>query len=205
MANQANAPVRATAIVNAFLAGTQSIDAANASLVAAKLTLLDGIKSALKGVPAVDDDDWAKGWAQPVYDALKASGRYTVDDKGVSLSARVAASTLKVAVIALTNEYEPEDKDTSLKSFVSRVRPELAKEGLIEAPTAGAKKKDGERKSTAKEDARNAALALVCGRDKHRAKLLGVILMDYLEELDDWMSEIIVERDNQRRGKRRAA
>jgi hypothetical protein len=189
-------------VVSAFLASSQSIDAANASLVSAKASLLSSLQSALKGADPVDDDVWAKDWAEPVGKALIASGRYTVDDKGQSLSARSAASTLKVAVIAITNEFEIEPGDTSLKSFVQRVRPLLADDDLIPAPTAGAKKKDGERKSNTREAALDAACFLAAGKDRQRAKMLKLIMGSHAEAFDDWADAFVVDLHNANKGRR---
>lgn len=197
---------RASQLVTAYLSSTESVDAAASGLVSAKRSMLTSIQSALKGCPAIDEDTWTKDWAKPALDALIASGRYSVDDKGRSLSATVACSTLKIAVIALTNDYEVEaDKDTSLKGFVSRVRPELAKDDLIEPSKAGAKRKTGDRKSTDREAQYAKAAFMVAGKDKARAKVLTLIMQEYADDFDAWADDFIIEQDAKIRTKRRGA
>ncbi|MGZ5183584.1 MAG: hypothetical protein ACXWCO_00630 [Caldimonas sp.] len=185
---------RVASVVAAFLAGNEAVDAANSQLVSAKVSLLSSVTAALKGCDPVDGDSWAKDWAEPTLKALIASGRYTVDDKGRSLSASSAASNLKIAVIAITNDVEPDEAASSLKNFVQAVRPKLVSEDLIEATTAGAKSK-GEERRKPEGAAMTAALFLVARKDKKRAAMLGKIMADAPEVFDAWARKAIAALD----------
>lgn len=174
-----------------------------AALDAANGRLLPFLILALTGVSKVTEEDWSKDWAAPSMASYTASGRYKVDDRGVSLSARSAVSALKVCVIALTHGYEPKAGE-SLFTFTGFARETLKAKGLLKADKSGAKK-TAQRASTvgkvatAEKMAHVAAFALA-GKDQAFADKLALVAGDYREEFELWFDALMA-----RQAKRLAA
>jgi len=125
-----------------------AIALADAIALRSNSSKLTTIEAALKGERPVDGRRWTSHWADETLAVLLESGQYKVDRDGRSASAASACSTLKIAVIAITNNHRPNEGEVSLKSFVQRVRPELKEACLIDATNAGAPPKWKSEKQT---------------------------------------------------------
>lgn len=151
----------------------------------------------LQEAPKVTEADWASTWAAPALAGYMASGRYKLDAKGVSLSARSAVSALKVCVIALTNGITPGAGD-SLFSFTTEARKECAKRGLIAGQGGHANsgnKKAAERKSpqaeASKATSAQAAAFVLADKDLAFATKLELAAGDYREEFEAWFDAMM--------------
>lgn len=112
-------------LVDAFTSG-------EAAVTAARVNQLTGVALALEGYNGkVDGKAWKETWAKPVKEALIAAGYGDA-------SAGVTASRLRLAVIGVTNGYEPKTDET-LQSYGERVREPLTTKGVIDPVTTGRK------------------------------------------------------------------
>jgi hypothetical protein len=175
----------ASALASAFLAGRETVAAAANAFQVAKASTLTGLAAVLVNQPPMSEAQWLL-IAPDVMASFIASGKYKIDVVATdttlarSLSASTAVSTVKVAVLGLTNDFEPIAADgtpyTSLAAYVADTREELKTAGILADTTQGAKTKSEERKSTDKADkadkaiaARAEALKVVAWGDKGRA------------------------------------
>lgn len=203
-------------VVTTIASGDVAIRSANQSL-------LDNLVTLLADEAPVTEKVWQDHWHERAFDLLLASGAYALDkDKdgkpieGKSLSAQAARSNMKVAVLGLTNGYEP-DGERSLKDYVQAVRGMLkddgiiaetkeardarkAKEALRNAPKAkGAKTLAGQAadaveaaaKASSGAGALLAAAMILTGKNAQRAKNLVAIITSHAEAFDVFAAETL--------------
>lgn len=157
------ASASASAVVAAFVQGSEEIAQAETALGGARKSQLSRVLGSLEGVEPVNETLWADHWAKPVQAALVAAGYQ-------DLPARSMTSQLKVVVIAHTNGIAPatETYATKVRDFYQATKATCAKRGLLTA----SKEPTAEQKKAA--EAKRATKALAAAADKARALGLNV-------------------------------
>jgi len=190
----------ALTIVSGLGGIASDIGAAKALFEQARGKQLPFLVLALQGVQPITSEIWERSreaaFAQYQADGV-AAGRFKLDAKGISPSARSGFAAIKVCAMALTHGLEPKPGQ-NLQDFTSDARKRCVTLGLIEGPTQRQQDLAAERAAAAKNPAapeeasaekqRAAALALITNNDLALAAKLALCAGEHREAFEAWFA-----------------
>lgn len=127
----------------AFLAGREGIQAAEAAVAQARTGQLHAFIDAFEGSPEITVEKFNAEFREPFTAAMVASGKYKPE------SVRPMLTQIMVCAVAITHGHKPQDGETTLNLFYQGVKDRLAKEGLYQ-PKMRRPRPGGNEKSTTK-------------------------------------------------------
>lgn len=178
-----------SALVEVIDKARKDIAAADKSLGAARITVMDKIESALGGVKNVSDEVFERDWRKPLRDMLTASKRYTDG------SVNAMVTKLKTAIVSLTGGMK-RLKGEELNAYVTRAT-EARNAAKPEGSVARGRKKgarSGKVRVPGTDKGRDMSpmdYALALAKTEARAKALIVIMQEHALAFDAWAASVL--------------